>query len=136
MTAGPRQELFTNELMSGLQKRYLVPFLQQIAGRTLTETRPRIEEEFVKIGQRTPELTEAATKELTTLQTNLEARGGKVVEATLVPMLERRESQNQGNVPRSHRREHQNDGHDARRRDDDAGGVRPRYSILQARRGD
>ena len=91
MTPGPRQELFTNELMGGLQ-RDVVPVLQQIAGRTLTETRPRIEEEFAKIGQRTPELTEAATKELQTLQTNLEARGGKVVEATLVPMLERRES--------------------------------------------
>ena len=91
MTAGPRQELFTTELTTGLE-RDLVPFLQQIAGRTLAETRPRIEEEFAKIGQRTPELAEAATKELTTLQTNLEARGGKVVQATLVPMLERREA--------------------------------------------
>lgn len=90
-TPGPQQEQFTNELYAGLQ-RDAVPQLQQIAGRTLAETRPLVEQEFVKIGQRTPELTQAATKELETLQTNLHERSDKVVTATLMPILERREA--------------------------------------------
>lgn len=90
-TPGARQEEFTNELYAGLQ-RDVVPQLQQIAGRTLAETRPLVEQEFVKIGQRTPELTQAATSELEALQSNLLERGNKVVDTTLSPIIERREA--------------------------------------------
>lgn len=88
--AGPRQEEFTSELSASLQKD-VVPSVQKIAAQTLSETRPQVEQEFNKIGGRMPELTQASLKEFETLQTNLSERGGKAVEETLVPMLEKKE---------------------------------------------
>jgi hypothetical protein len=91
LAAGPRQEAFVSDLSGGLQ-RDVVPRLQDIAGRTLAETRPLVEAEFAKLNGRMPELTQASLKEMETLQNDLPGRAQKVAEATLVPVLRKQEA--------------------------------------------
>jgi len=91
LTAGPRQEAFVSDLSQGMQ-RDVVPRLQDIAGRTLAETRPLVEAEFAKLNGRVPELTQASLKEMDALQKDLPERAQKVAEATLVPVLKKQEA--------------------------------------------
>jgi hypothetical protein len=87
---GPRQQVFAQELSHGLQQKVL-PEVQSIAQQTIMETRPLLEKEFARVGQRLPEMTETAVNELQALEQNVTASGEKAVEASLMPLLEKKE---------------------------------------------
>lgn len=87
---GPRQEAFTSELSTGLQ-RDVLPSIQNLAGQAMTDIRPEVEAEFNRLGERVPELAEASYEQISLLQTNLPARGQKVLGDTFGKMLAERE---------------------------------------------
>ncbi|MDX1934334.1 MAG: hypothetical protein SFU56_17160 [Capsulimonadales bacterium] len=87
---GPRQDIFTREISNGLQERVL-PQVRTIAQQTIAETRPQVEKEFARAGERLPEVTEAAVNELQMLERNVTASGEKAISATLMPVLEKKE---------------------------------------------
>ena len=87
---GPTQTEFTTQLSEGLQKD-VVPNVQEIATRTLTEMRPQVEQSFTKLNDRSPELAQASMNELTALQTNLQSKSEEVFNKTFSEELTKRE---------------------------------------------
>lgn len=87
---GPQQEKFVAKLTEGLQ-RDVVPMLEQMAGQTLSEVRPEVEQAFQTVNNRVPELANATLAEMEALQANLPKRGEKVLTETFGAMLAQKE---------------------------------------------
>ncbi|GAB4460707.1 MAG: hypothetical protein OHK0029_25020 [Armatimonadaceae bacterium] len=88
---GTRQEIFVNELSTGLQEDVL-PDVQELAEQAIIEVRPEAQEAFVSLQNRLPELAEESYEQLNLLQQNLPERGEKVLENTFGEMLDRKEA--------------------------------------------
>ena len=88
---GPGQTAFTEKLTKDLQTD-VVPNVQGIATRTLTEMRPEVTASFQKLNGRTPELAEAGMQQLNLLQTNLQKQSEDVLNKTFADELKKRES--------------------------------------------
>jgi hypothetical protein len=76
-----KQKEFISQLNNNLNQD-VVPDVQELVGRAVTEAKPGVEAGFKKINDRMPELSEASMKQLETLQTNLAQKGEKVLEDT------------------------------------------------------
>jgi len=90
MKKGARQDKFVSNLSEGLQ-RDVVPMLEQMAGQTLSEVRPEVEQAFQSVNDRVPELANATLAEMEALQVNLPKRGEKVLTESFGEMLARKE---------------------------------------------
>ena len=89
--AGPAQTAFTEKLTKDLQTD-VVPNVQGIATRTLTEMRPEVTASFQKLNGRTPEIAEAGMAQLNLLQTNLQSKSEEVLNKTFSEEIKKRES--------------------------------------------
>ncbi len=78
---GPTQERFVSRLQEGMNER-VVPQLKETMGNTLTEMRPVVQAEFVKLNTRVPDITQASLKQVDELQKSLPAKGQKVLDET------------------------------------------------------
>jgi len=87
LQSGPTQDQFTATLSKNLQHD-VVPQVQDLAKRTLTEMRPEVQTAFTKLNERVPELSQAAAKEFDTLQTNVPQKGQKALEDTFGKLIE------------------------------------------------
>lgn len=89
---GPTQDQFSAKLTSNLQHD-VVPQVQQLATRTLTEMRPEVQTAFTKLNGRVPDISQAAMKEFDTLQKNVPASGQKALEKTFGALMTRKEGE-------------------------------------------
>ena len=87
---GPAQDIYVTELQQGLS-RDVVPRLQEVASRTMTEMQPVVMAEFQKLNTRVPELTQATLKELNLMQTSLPKKAEKVLDETFTAALKAQE---------------------------------------------
>lgn len=87
---GPTRDEFAATLTGNL-KRDVLPQVQDIAGRTLTESKPEIEAAFTRLNARVPELTGASMQQLDLLRQNIPQRGDKALSATYGAMLKKKE---------------------------------------------
>ncbi|RYG26942.1 hypothetical protein EON82_01385 [bacterium] len=90
MTQGQKQQVFIDHLQAGMNEN-VVPRLQQVASRTLTEMQPVVQKEFLALNTRVPELTEASLEQLDRLQKTLPERGSKVLDETFDKALREKE---------------------------------------------
>jgi len=89
---GETQDQFSAKLSANLQKD-VVPQVQQLATRTLTEMRPEVQTAFTKLNGRVPEISQAAMTQFDTLQTNVPASGQKALEKTFGNLMNRKEGE-------------------------------------------
>jgi len=89
---GATQDQFSAKLTSNLQHD-VVPQVQQLATRTLTEMRPEVQTAFTKLNGRVPDISQAAVKEFDTLQTDVPASGQKALEKTFGDLMNRKEGE-------------------------------------------
>ena len=87
---GPARDQFFAEFSDGL-RREVVPQVATLTLSTVDKLMPRVQNEVVKLEIRTPELSEAVTRELELLQQNLPARARKALESTLGRVITERE---------------------------------------------
>lgn len=90
ITQGRQQQVFVDHLQAGMNAN-VVPRLQQVASRTLTEMQPVVQKEFLALNTRVPELTQASLKQLDELQKSLPERGSKVLDETFSKALNDKE---------------------------------------------
>ncbi|MEW6302303.1 MAG: hypothetical protein AB1705_02455 [Verrucomicrobiota bacterium] len=89
---GPKQDIFMTELKKGLENE-VKPNLEVIVKSTLTHIQKDAQEELKKLNDRTPELIEAAQKELTTsLTRNIPVRGTEALQNTFGKALKQQEN--------------------------------------------
>lgn len=89
--SGPAQDEFTSALTTNL-KRDTLPEVQTMATQALTDSKPEVQTAFAKLNSRVPELTSTSLQQLTMLQSELPARGDKVLNTTYGAMLKKHEA--------------------------------------------
>lgn len=88
--SGPRQDEFVGEFSQGLRND-IMPNVQALTSQTLTEIQPQIRQEFGRLNNRVPELTDATLKELKTLQAELPRQSEKILDDSFGNLLASRE---------------------------------------------
>ena len=88
---GDAQERFVAQVNTNMQTN-VVPQLQTLATRTLTESQPIVQEEITKLNARVPEVAEVAMKQLNLLQTELPESSSKVLNQTFGKVLTERKA--------------------------------------------
>lgn len=91
VVAGPAQDEFASTLGAGLQQD-VVPSLQSMAGKTLTEMKPQVLAAFQHIQSRAPEVADVSARELNKLQSDVATHSEQVLDATFTAQLKSRES--------------------------------------------
>lgn len=87
---GAPQDRYVANLQERLNKD-VVPRLQEVASRTITEMQPVVQTEFTRLNTRVPELTQASLKQIDILQKSIPERGEKVLDETLGKALQAQE---------------------------------------------
>lgn len=88
---GERQTKFVSTLSSNVQKD-VAPAVQTMVAQTIAETRPEVEQSFVKLNERVPDLAQASMTELETLQTSLPEKGEKILSESFGTMIAEKET--------------------------------------------
>ena len=88
---GPKQEQFVSAVNANLQTN-IVPQVQTLATRTLTESQPIVQEEITKLNARVPEVADVAMKQLNLLQTELPEKSATVLNETFGKVLQDRKA--------------------------------------------
>ena len=88
---GPTQDRFVGAVSTNLQTN-VVPGLQTLATRTITEAQPIVQEELGKLNARMPEVAGGAMKEFNLLQTELPERSATALNATFGKVLAERKT--------------------------------------------
>ena len=88
---GAGQDRFVSQVNTNLQTN-VVPELQTLATRTLTDSQPIVQEEVGKLNARVPEVADAAMKQFNLLQTELPESSSKVLNETFGKVLTERKA--------------------------------------------
>ena len=88
---GDTQERFVSAVNTNLQTN-VVPELQTLATRTLTESQPIVQQEMTKLNDRVPEVADAAMKQFNLLQTELPEQSAEVMNETFGQVLAQRKA--------------------------------------------
>jgi hypothetical protein len=88
---GPKQERFLREFGANLQKDVL-PVVQKIASASIERLKPAVDAELQKINARTPEVADAALREIDRLGYELPIRAEKILDQTVGLTIEKREA--------------------------------------------
>ena len=88
---GPTQDRFVGAVSTNLQTN-VVPGLQTLATRTITESQPIVQQEIAKLNARAPEVADAAMKQFNLLQTELPQRSATVLNNTFGKVLGERKA--------------------------------------------